>query len=174
MGDRFNQGTTAPAAGTFRLPNMQARTMVGVNVGSSIGMGSFWSGGVVGEADGSYDPVMPYHNHSGVDHLHSLNLNTGGQSANHVHLDDGVGAYAMAGNGAYGIPLHYLPVGVGTDIGGPYWFHFAPNTGANNVDHVHLVNGWTGAADRSLSTGFAGGGNQIQPGIAVNYLIRVV
>jgi len=171
IGTRFDSGQAAGAAGTFRVPNMQGRYPVGYNAGSSIGMGTMWGAGV-GEAAGSFDPVMPYHQHAGVDHLHGLNISTGGQSNNHAHWGDAGGAYALDGPGAFQIPLHYLPVGVGTDIGGPHYFHFGGATGETPTDHHHLVNGSTGAADRSLATGFAGGGNQVSPGISFNWIIR--
>ncbi|HET9666364.1 MAG TPA: phage tail protein [Desertimonas sp.] len=172
VGDRFNAGGPAVPAGTFRVPNMQARYPVGTNVGSSWGQGTYWSGGGVGEIAGTYDPVMPYHQHTVPDHLHGLNNWTGGQNADHGHYDDGVGAYAMNAKGAFQVPLHYLPVGVGTDIGGPIYFHFSPSTGGTGNDHAHLLSGTTGASDRSLASGFAGGGAQIPPGVSYNFIIR--
>ena len=173
LGDRFNQGGPAVGAGQFRVPNMQARYPVGANVGSSWGMGTFWSGGGVGEIAGSFDAVMPSHNHTVPDHLHRVDIWSGGQNADHAHYDDGVGAYVLNADGAYGTAIHYLPRGVGTDIGGPIYFHFSPLTGGTTVDHAHPVNGWSGAADRSLTSGLSGGGSsQIPPGVAFNFIIR--
>jgi hypothetical protein len=173
IGDRFNQGGPAVAAGQFRVPNMQARYPVGSNVGSSWGMGTFWSGGGVGEIAGSFDAAMPSHNHTVPDHLHRVDIWSGGRNAGHHHYGAGNAVFTYEGRGAYEIPLHYLPVGVGTDIGGPHYFHFNGGTGDEDTDHAHPVNGWSGAADRSLTSGLSGGGSsQIPPGVAFNFIIR--
>jgi hypothetical protein len=173
IGTRFHQGQPTVPAGQFRLPNLQARYPVGANAGSSAGMGTFWTGGGVGELAGSYDAVMPSHNHTVPDHLHWIEMWSGGQSASHVHADEGHGRFiydgVQAGND---MPFHYLPRNVGTDIGGPRYFSFSSRTGGTVGDHAHLVKGWSGASDRSLTSGLAGGGNQIPPGVAFNFIIR--
>lgn len=79
IGDRYNQGQPATPAGTFRVPNFQARFPVGVNVGSSSGLGTFWSTGV-GEVGGSYVAQMPVHQHG--PHYHTLDLSHDHDSGN--------------------------------------------------------------------------------------------
>lgn len=143
IGDNFSKGLAAPPAGTFRLPNMQARFPVGSNAGGSTA-GSFWINGP-GETAGTYDPVMPAHNHTVPDHFHT---------------DKGHGQFAYDGaHGGADVPLHYLPRGSGTDIGGPRYYSWATTTGG---------------ADRSLTSGLTGGGSQIPPGVAFNFLIRAL
>lgn len=174
VGDRYNQGQPAPGGGQFRLPNMQARFPVGSNVGSSLGMGAMWVGGP-GEVAGDYEPTMPPHNHSVPNHLHGIDIATGSENHAHWHVDNGDGRFVFDGPGESQIPLHYLPVGVGTDIGGPRWFHFSSHTGEEDSEHQHGVQGATGGADRDLTTGIVGGSAahaQIPPGVAFNFIIR--
>ena len=134
-------------------------------------MGTYWSGGGVGEVSGSFDPVMPNHQHTVPDHLHRVDIWSAGRNAAHVH-GSLAGAFTTEGHGDFNTPFHYLPVGVGTDIGGPHYLSFYNTTGGEHADHAHAVNGWSGASDRSLSSGFAGGGAQIPPGVAFNFIIR--
>ena len=173
IGTNFNEGMGAPPSGTFRVPNMQARYPVGANAGSSAGLGTFWTGSGVGEVAGSYDAVMPHHNHNVPDHRHKL---LGGEIGEHFHRGmGGVGNRRFLIDGRdenNEIPLHYLPVGVGTDIGGPRWVSFADMTAIN--EQPAGASGETGPADRPLATSFEGSGHQIPPGIAFNFIIRAV
>lgn len=160
--DRFNQGSPAPPAGTFRVPNMQGRTPVGTNIGSSIGLGSYWGNGV-GEIAGSFDPVMPVHNHTVPDHLHWFDLWSGGVDRYHQHqaafdFDFYVTGFA-----------NQIALNRGSPSIGYYLQH---NTWEDSNDHAHRTTGWTGPADRSLTSGPAGGGPQIPPGVAFNWIIR--
>ena len=162
MGDRFNVGQPAPGAGNFRLPNMQGRFPVGTNVGSSLGMGTYWGGGV-GEVAGSYDPVMPYHNHGVPDHLHWFDLWTGDENTQHVHQAPFEFEFYATGF------EHQFALDRGSPSIGYYLSH---TTWPQDVNHQHRTTGYTGAADRSLTSGPAGGGVRIPPGVAFNYIIR--
>lgn len=171
IGTKYNNGQPTTPAGSFRVPNLQARFPVGHNkTGETGGAGSYWTVGP-GEIAGSYTPVMPAHVHAVPDHLHGLGGTTGGQDRDHAHNSVDGSAFTHEGFGPYQIPLHYLPVGSGTDIGGPHYFHFQPTTGGGG-DHLHVLPATTGAADRSLTSAPAGGGTDIPPGVAFNFIIR--
>jgi hypothetical protein len=173
IGNRFNEAQPTTPAGTFRVPNMQARYPVGHNTGSADQAVADWWADGVGEVSGNYLPVMPHHQHPVPDHLHVLGNWTGGQSADHGHFDRGHGRYVYDGRQAGNeTPYHYLPVGVGTDIGGPRYVSYEGSTGGTGNDHAHLLSGTTGASDRNLASGFAGGGSQVPPGVAYNFIIR--
>lgn len=160
--DRFNQGSAAPPAGTFRVPNMQGRGAVGTNVGSSIGLGSYW-GGSVGEIAGSYDAVMPSHNHPVPDHLHWVDLWSGDVNAHHQHQAAFEFNFYVTGFD------NQFALNRGSPSIGYYLQH---NTWEESNGHLHRTTGWSGAADRDLTTGLQGGGVQIPPGVAYNFIIR--
>lgn len=162
--DRFSQGMAAPPAGTFRVPNMQGRFPVGSNVGSpSGGIGGYWSGGGVGEVAGSYDPVMPVHNHPVPDHLHWVDLWSGGVSATHQHQAAYEFDFFVTGF------ANQIALNRGSPSIGYYLQH---NTWEDSNDHAHRTTGWSGASDRDLTAGLAGGGAQVPPGVAFNFIIR--
>jgi hypothetical protein len=102
-----------------------------------IGNGGGYTAGATG---GSADAIVVSHTHTGNtsaqsnDHVHSVNLTSGGQNQNHVH-GSGVGGSFIIGNAGGNI---------GFDAGGLY----PPTAGVgttdvNNVDHSHTVNGGT-------------------------------
>lgn len=171
IGTKFAAGMPAAPAGQFRVPNLQARVPVGTNVsGGSAGIGNYWTRGV-GEVAGDYDPVMPNHTHLLGDHVHPVDFVTGDETDAHYH-NGATGALTMEGHGPYDIPLHYLPRGVGTDIGGPHYFHFGSTTNESGP-HKHPVKGETRPAGGSTGqTQPAGGGAQVPPGVAFNWIIR--
>jgi microcystin-dependent protein len=176
VGTNFNEGLSTPPAGTFRVPNMQARYPVGANAGSSIGLSGFWNGSGIGEVGGGYTAVMPNHNHTVPSHFHTLAGQTGPAANQHYHKGPGgVGnrRFLIDGHDENNeVPLHYLPVGVGTDIGGPRYVSFADMTAFEEQPHTHHQAGETGPPSRTLETNLVGGGNQIPPGIAFNFIIR--
>ena len=153
VGTSYVVGT--PAAGRFNLPNLVNRMPLGAGTAA------------VGTTGGSANSVVPTHSHTidhthpastsgtdspdhthlGVDHLHTVNIQSGNQSANHYHGGPGGGINLLsetdAGSGYY--------TGGGDSIAalwraGTHW-----EVGA----HSHTVSGWTSAADRGLTTGGA-------------------
>jgi microcystin-dependent protein len=141
-------------AGRFHLPNLQGR---------------FAYGGVPGTTGGTADAAVvahdhsidhnhgttgtdsPDHTHAGVDHLHGVNINSGGDSVNHTHSID-IGEVIRYNPF---VPVNRLQL-VGSG-GLPYdhWNTTGVQVGGHSVGHFHNVNGSTGGADRSLTTGGA-------------------
>lgn len=148
IGTNFVTGT--PSTGHFNVPQMMdSRFMMGSSsVGSRGGVADAPVPAHTHPIDHDHPVVVSgteagWHQHAGVDHLHRVDIWTGGQNADHQHLMRGTtdlsqpGGYGEANIADWSI----------TPFGGIAW------TGGTGSDHAHAVNGWTGAADRSLTTG---------------------
>ena len=89
----------------------------------------------------------PDHTHVGADHLHTVNIQSGDQSANHYHGGPNGGIDLLSSTDA----RKWVLPGRGNSIAalwlaGTHW-----ETGA----HSHTVSGWTSGSDRGLTTGGA-------------------
>lgn len=155
-------GTTYGAgdnSSTFNLPSMQGRSPMG-----------FWPGGVwataIGGFIGSADSTLPSHAHTGVDHFHNLGGLTGNENQNHTH-----------NAGQYNNFMVSTLSGPGTgNTAGGYAAGVIASTSVEEQAHNHNLPGTTGAADRNLNTGAAGGSatnTNISPGVVVNFIIKV-
>jgi microcystin-dependent protein len=178
---------------TFNLPDYRGRSPLGVNTGSGYG-------NAIGAAAGSGSSILPAHTHAGVDHVHlgvtdhahggvsdhyhSLSgVRTGDESQPHFHEGAAAGAsYAVIGGS--------IQSGTGPGVIGS-----AASTNWNKQTHTHLLSGYTGAADRALSTGLADramntggadrplttgsagtsdpGSSNYHPILTINFIIRV-
>jgi len=150
--------TYGGTAGHFNLPNLSGRFPMG---GGTDALGS--SGGVRDaviaphthsvdhtHASASTGQDSVGHVHAGVDHVHGVNINTGGFSENHFHMNQ-FGTYIRYNPGA---PQFYIAVtgGGGFDIAGELVDSASISTNWAVQNHYHNVNGATGGADRSLTT----------------------
>jgi microcystin-dependent protein len=156
FGTRFGAGDGST---TFNLPSMQGRSAMG-----------FWPAGswatVMGQMLGSADSSLPSHTHLGVDHLHPVNITTGGDSPAHTHA-------AATFGGFLGSDFSGSATGV---TAGGYLANAFPATAGPNQGHTHPVNGYTGAADRGLTTsatGVAPTNTNIGPVVVLNFIMRV-
>lgn len=149
---------------TFNLPNYKNRMPYGADTVA------------VGATGGSADAIVVSHTHNGStssasnDHVHSVNLVTGGQNQNHVH-GTGVGGSFIIGNSG---PNN------GFDNGGLY----PPTTGisntdVNSVDHTHTVIGGTSGQSASHthtyttdSAGASGTNANLPPYLGINFIIK--
>jgi hypothetical protein len=86
------------------------------------------------------------HSHAGVDHLHYVSIQSGGFSSNHYHNPAG-GAYGYMYSDQ-GARSGYIYVAGGSS---QPWVEFTTTDWAAQ-DHSHGINGYSGAADRSLTT----------------------
>lgn len=150
--------TYGGTSGHFNLPQLSGRVAIGAGTDALASTG------------GSRDAIVPAHthsidhthasatsgfnnqahNHNGVDHLHGVNLNTGGQGNNHYHHLNPMevirynpfapAAFLQGGASGWGVDIWNL-------ADGGYTTNWA------DQDHGHNVSGATGAADRSLTTG---------------------
>jgi microcystin-dependent protein len=162
VGTRWGAGDGST---TFNLPAMQGRVPLGHYPGGG------WAA-TLGSAGGAADSTLPAHQHPGVDHLHPVNINTGGQSNNHFHMEQ------------LGEVLRRNPFNPTIDIRFGDGFTFPADSVDTSTlstnwavqDHGHAVNGATGAADRALTTGSAGGSatnTNLPPFITVNFIVKV-
>ena len=187
-------------AGRFHLPNLADRFAMGQGAIAGIGASGGSANGQVpahshtidhGHAGTGSGWDSPDHAHLGIDHLHRVDIWSGGQNANHYHNDQGHGRYVFdgapfPGGEAYGIQ--------GNIHGRVISFEATTNWAAQ--DHAHAINGWTGAADRGLHThganvrhthttstpafagrsgteGVAATNTNLPPYVGVTYVIRV-
>lgn len=164
VGVRFGPGD---GTSTFNLPDMRGRYPVGYNQG-----GSYFTLGV-GERFGNKDSVLPAHQHAGVDHLHPVNGQTGNEQQAHDHgFPEGYFFHATAN------PQFYLSTEPPNGFLAADIFNFADwGTGGERQPHNHRVDIWSGAADRSLTTGVAGGdgtNGNLPPSVSLNYVLRAL
>lgn len=147
--------TYGGSGGSFALPNLQGRFPLMVAGGYTIGATGGTKDAVVVSHNHTIDHDHPnattttesvFHQHGGVDHLHGISFNTSDQSNDHNHGMIGVNASGTVGPG---FGLHY--VADNNTLSGTYPYFGA--TGGVNTGHVHAVNGSTGGADRSLTSG---------------------
>jgi microcystin-dependent protein len=164
VGVRFGAGDGST---TFAIPDMRGCYPFGHNAGGTYGQVG------VGQRFGNKDSTLPTHQHGGVDHLHPFSGGTGGATARHTHgFPEGFFFHQTAN------PQFYVHVtgGGGFDIASDI-FNFASwGTTNDQQDHGHAFSGTTGAADRPLTTGVAGGdatNANLPPSVSLNYIIRV-
>jgi len=149
IGNNFVTGT--PSAGHFNVPQMMdQRFMMG---SSSVGSKGGNADAAVAEHTHPIDHDHPnvassneysWHQHAGVDHLHRVDIWSGGQNQTHVHAMRGTEVIAQDG-GSFG---RFRVADWQTT---PY--PVFGNTLEASQDHQHAINGWSGAADRALTTG---------------------
>jgi microcystin-dependent protein len=151
---------------TFNIPDMRGRAAFGSN-GSP-----YWTAGP-GEVAGSADSTLPQHAHTGVDHLHGVGIASGGANAQHNH---NMPLGTLIRRNPFS-PAYYLATTGASGLGADEINSDGTASGVNNQDHAHGVNGATGAADRNLNTGAAGGsasGTNFPPGVSFNFIMKVL
>jgi microcystin-dependent protein len=168
IGTRYGAGDGST---TFNVPNALGQVLAGMDAGQ----GEF---AALGTRGGSKAASMPYHNHSGattgsdrdLNHQHSVNTTSTGQSAWHTHGMDGSNQFSIqAVLGGTSGPVQGGSDGwtrgtrARTDVDGTYHthdIHAWTDGGQGGVDHLHYV------------YGDGGTGNNLPPYLVVNYIIR--
>lgn len=155
----------ASTVGTFRLPNLKGRILVGRDAA----VGAF---DTLHETGGSKDAVVVQHAH-----LHDHTGDTGGPSQNHTHgIDHDHGVLAETGTGNQFITYD----GVGTVQAGP---DFVAPTGyagtasapspdisaGQSQDHAHTIL----ADDSNTDDGVSGTDKNLQPYRVINWVMRL-
>jgi microcystin-dependent protein len=161
VGSKFDQGVGAAPAGTFHLPNIQGRYPVGVNVGSSIGMGAMWSGGGVGEISGSYTPALAQHVHAPHDHVFDFSHDHG---TNNETLSFLMRADRYNGDG------NTIPWPQDPETGE----QMAWRDRTSGVDGPAGPVRATSASGSGLVSGTPVDGNQVPPGVSFNFIIKAL
>lgn len=136
---------------TFGLPDSRRKVTMG-----SGGVGTATIGNAVGNSGGE-------ENHALITaelatHLHSVSITSGNQSATHTHGPTGSSNFQGVTPGGDGAALGLVG---GGDAFGPF-----ANTGADSVNHTHLVSGNTG------NNGSGTAHNTIQPALIVQKMIK--
>jgi microcystin-dependent protein len=153
IGVRFGAGDGST---TFSLPDMRGCYAFGHNAGGTYGQVG------VGQRFGNKDSSLPSHQHGGVDHLHGVSIAAGAtMSWGEVYQAtqqpvDNIDTFGVRIGDGYQINMH----------------KFQSSSYPGSV----AVNGATGAADRSLTTGAAGGdatNTNLPPSVSLNYIMRV-
>ena len=146
--DRVLRGSSLAGLGAISGANLKTLTIA--NLPAHLHAVSINSGTVSADHTHGFTSGNPSanHVHGGVDHLHYVSIQSGGFSTNHYHGPN-------AGYSDY----------LGGVVGGPYWmasgdygaghqeYNGMPSTYWAHIDHSHGINGWSGAADRGLTTG---------------------
>ena len=144
---------------TFNLPNYKNRMPYGADTVA------------VGATGGSANAIVVSHNHGGVtgnqsvDHNHPINITSGGQSQQHLHVLPSFVATISGATNTY----------VGADSGGGAGSTILSDP--NNVDHNHIVNGTSGVNNvthnHSIATDGASGTNaNLPPYLGINFIIK--
>jgi microcystin-dependent protein len=151
---------------TFNVPNLNGRVPVGRD-------GGYFA--ALGQAGGTTVATMPSHNHSGytgasdrsLAHQHSSNFATAGRNAAHYHNAGNQSTNLLAQGGAGTLGVTTGPRSI---------FEVSAATGTESADHAHSVSGWTdagqGAPDHLHGISAQGSGDNVQPYLTVNYIIR--
>jgi microcystin-dependent protein len=151
LGTRYVTGT--PTTGRFNLPNLNGKFAMGTDGTTAVGGTGGSRNAIVAphthpidhaHPAGTTGDDAPDHGHQGADHLHGVNINSGGESNPHYHFPNSTQAtekyVGWRSSGGFGAS------GGGTN------FTLEDTTNFNNVGHSHNVSGATGAADRVLNS----------------------
>jgi microcystin-dependent protein len=156
-------GTTygTSTASNFALPNLKSNVIIGVNSAASFGATLGTTGGEQNHVLTSAE--IPAHTHA-LDHNHP-STTSGSESADHSH---GVTTYPLKAfdtTGGTKIIGADAPSSLGTGSS-------SANSAGRSATHTHAIDlpAFTGT---SGSTGSGGGHNNLQPYIALNYIIKV-
>lgn len=153
---------------TFNLPDLRGRYPFGHNVGGTYGQVG------VGQTFGNKDSAgLVAHQHTGVNHLHAFNVNTGGQSQNHYHFEQ-LGTILRSNPFA---PQYNVRVGDGFTIPIDLLDSAGVTTNWAALDHGHNVAGSTSGADRDLTTGVTGAdttNTNLPPSLSLNFIVRAL
>ena len=143
----------APAAGRFNLPDLTDRFPRGAAPGVK---GGAADAPVVnhthniahGHPRGTSYNQNSFHYHDGVDHLHRVDIWSGGANARHSHAGVNFDTIQFTPNpGFYLSTTNPNPL-LGAGVINAANFY----VGSDGPDHAHAINGVSGAADRNLNT----------------------
>lgn len=141
------------SAGRFNLPNLNNKFPYGAAPGATGGSADAAVPAHTHPIDhthalGTSSNESQNHQHTGVDHLHGVSIQSGGASARHLHQMPPISVYQNTG-----APQFYLQVAASGLLPGAHYDLSLLNSQADSPDHSHAVNGTTQGADRSLTTG---------------------
>jgi microcystin-dependent protein len=161
---------------TFNLPNLKGRIPVGIDGAQTEFDTRAETGGAKTHTLSTAE--LPGHTHA-VDHDHG-SVNSGNQNANHQHgaSTDSQGSHAhgvelrdkaVAGGGLGSYEYGFGTYAVGTNAAGAHGHNVS--VGSENANHQHSVDlpAFTGT---SGSTGSGSAHNNLQPYIALHYIIK--
>ena len=168
MGTKYGAGDGST---TFNLPSMQGRAPMGHWPG---GTWAATNGALIGQADTS----LPYHAHTGVDHLHGVpGANTSMQSNNHDHTVDWGEVFHYSQNPVDNVNVFDVRIGDGFTVRMEKFPSSSYPSSTNRQGHLHASAAvTTGAADRNLNTGAAGvsaTNTNISPSTVLNFIVKV-
>ena len=172
--DKFGVGRPAPPAGEFWLPDMRGVVPAGANPGGSYAA-------TVGARDGSADQAVPIHSHTTPNHYHDLNNHShrvnGGTShdGDHQHTPGTTGNFMTATInpsgvvGSGGAQLAQVVFDTVTGVAGGHSHLMNFDTWGPNIG----TTGWASALGTD-NTGVSGALKNLQPSVAVNYIVRAL
>jgi microcystin-dependent protein len=165
IGTTYNTG--GELSTQFRLPNMKGKVVVGVDAGQA-------EFNALGESGGAKthtltEAEMPSHEHAGVTGAqsanHQHNGTTGGQNADHSHKQFQINITpGTLGGGGGTLEREGYDPGGGRDTGGASATHGHDfGTSSENANHAHAI----------PTAGSDGAHNNLQPYVAMNYIITL-